>query len=303
MKEEGSEYWVFLTTFRPNIEWENIGITEFDLEEGCVRLLDDQDSHGRRLFLVGTTYPREAGESDDDQSTGEAAADATEDVIRYFIGFIYLTGGGLKINHDLHQHRQVTAEGYEALTELGQGKGEVGQFFDELDLIPPRNFERRVVYAADRFAQEYLKRFQPMMMKFLHNDRVPNDCKEHVKTVLGLSYNAKLAGTERQQFISEYTAVDLTVKKLGKEGSTDESLLSMKDNLVEGDVIGKSDAENLVDAIDHFHDVRTGVYFGGKKPSDYDTLPGGLVLMPGRLLGNLLFYYIKYRGKEAENSE
>lgn len=265
--------------------------------------MDDQDPHGRRLFLVGTTSPKEADDEGDNKSKAEAAADAAEDIIRYFIGMIYLAGGGLKIDHDLHQHRQLTAKEYEELTELDQGEGEVGQFFDVLDLMPPRDFERRVFYAADRFAQEYLKRFQPMMMKFLHDDRVPDKQKEHVRDVLGLSYNAKLAGTERQQFISEYTAVDLTVKKLGREGSTDDSLPSMEEKLVEKDVISESDAENLVAAIDHFHDVRTGVYFGGKEPADYETLPGGFVPMPGQLLGNLLFYYIKYRGKEAEDGD
>ena len=297
MGENDSDYWIFVTSFYPNIEWEGIGLDKFDVEKGSVRLLNDRDPHGRRIFLVGV----EGGGI----SKKDDGAEKAREVLRYFIGMIYLAGGGLEINHDFHQHSKLNKEEYNRLKELSQGEGSLDQFFDEVEFIHPRDHERRFVYAADRFAQQYLMELQPMLRKFLNDPRVSDDHKEFVITVLGLSYNRKLAGTRRQQFISGYTAVDLLVKRVGRGGSTAESLDSMKDKFIENDVFDESKVSMLINAIDHFHNVRSGIYFGGKKPEDYspEDFPGELVPMPGGLIGNLLLGYISYYGKKAERGE
>lgn len=288
MANQESDFWAFLTTFYPNIEWESMGLGDFDIEEGSVKLLREKDPFGRRLFIIGVRG--------DEGFTEDEAGEKAENVIRYFVGMVKLARGGVKINHDIHQHRKLDKDEYDALTDLAQGVGSVNQFFDDVEMRPPRDHETRIMYSADRFATSFLEELQPELMEFLHKPDIPGEHQELVKAVLGFSYDADLAGTRRQRFLSEYTAIDLMMKRLGRGGDSEESLKNLKDKLVTEGLLDESNATGLVEALDHFHDIRTGVYFGGKEPEGFES-------MPGMLIGSMVTHYMRFFKKQTGDSE
>lgn len=298
MNDNHDQNWIFLVTFSPNIKWENFGLGEFSLSEGFVHLLGDIDQFNRRYFLVGFRSS--------ELIKKDEAADMARQILRYFLGFIRLAEGGLTIRYVLHDNSETTEEVIGQIEDLNQGEGSVEQFFDDPDLVAPRDHEPRVVYSADRFATGFLHRLQPLMFKFLNDDRIAEEKKTKVKMVLELNHNSDLAGTRRQRFLSEYSALELLVKGLGRREDTEKSITDAIDELRNNGIIEEQEADRLETYLQGLHDIRSDVYFRAKEPLGSDDLPNQLqeiIAMPRTVIDRMLFYYMKFWGKRAEKRE